>query len=150
MMDAIKKLTERERMMLAALAVVFALTFIYFLVVTPVLSFQARATADYARAARVAQLTEGLEAPGVETADDRQLRSVVSELAAQNSLVFDRIQTDPNGGVQMDLSNVPYAAFYTWLEMLEREEGIVVTEANITSGDEVASLEARVSLARGE
>lgn len=150
MFDAIRKLSDREQLMVGVMALLLVAVLINLVIVSPILRMQSRAQADFARASRVADLTEGLEAPGEETADDRQLRSVVSELAASKSVVFDRIQTNPDGGLQMDLSNVPYSAFYTWLQVLEDEEGIVVTEAYITAGDEASSLEARVSLARGE
>ena len=150
MLQALRKLSDRERLLVGVMTALVLVVVINLAVIAPIFSLQSRAQADFARAARVAELTEVLEVPGAESADDRQLRSVVSELAARNSVVFDRIQTDPDGGLQMDLSNVPYSAFYTWLQMLEGEEGVVVTEAYITAGDEPSSLEARVSLIRGE
>ena len=133
-----------------ALGAVLGLVVLFYGVIGPVLSMRTAAIADYERARRLAALTEGLEAPGAESAEDRALRSVVTDLADRNRLTYTRINQTSEGQVQIDLDDVPYAPFYAWLEALAENEGVVVAEAFIEAGDRAGTLDARVSLQRAE
>lgn len=150
MLQQFRQLNEREQLMVAVLAALIAAIAVFVLVVNPVLTMRDNAVADYARARRLAAMTEGLEAGAAETPDGRALRLVATELADRNGLVYTRINQAENGAIQIDLANAPYPAFYTWLEALDKEEDVVVVEAFVTAGDGAGTLDARVSLARVE
>ncbi|MEM1409239.1 MAG: type II secretion system protein GspM [Pseudomonadota bacterium] len=150
MIARIEKLTPRERLMLGGLAAALALLLLVYGLILPINGFKARALSDFDRAGRLAVLTDGLEAPDTAATDNRGLRAVVTDKASAQGVVFERLQATPDGGLQMDLTSVPYAAFFTWLNDLRSSAGIVVTEAYVTSGDEQATIDARLTLMRSD
>lgn len=150
MLSTFRNLSQREQLLLAGLAGLLALLILVFGVIGPVMSFADRSVDNYARAERIAAMSRGLEAVDAESPEARALRSVVTELADRRKVVYTRINNTTDGQLQLDLENTPYAAFFGWLQDLEREEDIVVSEAFVTPGEANQSIEARLTLTRAE
>ncbi|MEM9838278.1 MAG: type II secretion system protein M [Pseudomonadota bacterium] len=150
MLERFQQLSERERLLVLVLGALIGVLIVVYGIVGPILSMRDDAAADYRQARRLAALTEGLQPPGEESQEDRALRSIVTELADRGGLSYTRINQTAEGGIQIDLDDVPYAPFYAWLESLSKEEDVVVSEAFIEAGDASGTLEARVSLQRAE
>lgn len=144
------KLSAREQRLVAVLGALLALLIIVYGLIVPILTLRSEAVADYTQAQRLERLTRGLQAPGQESSEDRALRSVITERADRSGLTYTRINQTPQGGVQIDLANVPHSAFFAWLETLQNEEQIVVVEAFVEAGDAAGSVEARLTLVREE
>ena len=150
MLETIRNLTQREQILLLGLGFTLALMLLVYGVVQPILSFQRNSVSSFASAARLVELTENLDAGGEGSASDRALRSNVTEFADRRNIVYTRINTSPDQQIQIDLENVPYNAFFTWLNDLDRDERIVVTSAFVSPGDVADTVEARLTLMRLE
>ncbi|NNU17104.1 hypothetical protein HK107_12305 [Parvularcula sp. ZS-1/3] len=150
MIEQLKNLSQREQLMLGGLGVLVALLVLVYGVISPILSFEAGATRDYRDARRLSVITSDLEAPGVESADDRALRSVVTQMADRRQLKYTRVNQTADGQLQVDMEGAPYAAFFAWLQQLEDEADIVVSSAFVAPGETAATVEARVTLVRQE
>lgn len=148
MLETYRNLSERERRLLMVLGAVVGLLVLVYGLIFPTLNFAQSSARDYARAERLAALTENLEAPGTGPEDDRGLRSVVTQRADSRKIIYTRINQSPDGAIEMDLQDVSHAAFFAWLEQLEREDGIVVASALVNPGEETGTIEARVTLTR--
>lgn len=150
MLEALRNLSDRERILLAVSGALLAGVVLLYAIILPVLGFERRSAEAFVAASRLARMTENLEAGGEGSPDDRALRSVVTELADRRRIIYTRINTAPDGQLQLDLENAPYAAFFGWLADLEAEEDVIVTSAFVTPGDLPDTVEARLTLARAE
>lgn len=150
MMDQLKNLSQREQIMLGGLGALVAVLVLVYGLISPILNFEASATRDYRDARRLSVITADLEAPGVESSDDRALRSIVTQMADRRKLKYTRVNQTADGQLQVDMESAPYAAFFAWLQQLEEEADIVVTSAFVAPGETAAAVEARVTLVRQE
>ncbi|GGY52748.1 type II secretion system protein GspM [Parvularcula lutaonensis] len=150
MLDRYRSLSQREQMLIAVLGALAALLVLIYGIIFPILGFERQSMANFREAARLAALTEGLEAPGVESADDRALRSVVTEAAERQGISYTRISNTPDGRIELDINGTASEDFFAWLANLEAESGIVVTSAFVTPGEAPGTVEARITLGRGQ
>lgn len=150
MLKTFRNLTEREQILIVALAALLALLLLVFGVIRPVLGFAASSERAFLNANRLAAMTENLDEPGAENTDDRALRTVVTQLADRRKIVYTRINQGADGSLQVDLQDVPHAAFFGWLEQLDREADIVVSSAFVAPGDKSQTVEARLTFVRAE
>ncbi len=150
MLQSFRNLSQREQWLLSGLAALVMVLVLIYLVILPILSFEGRSQRSYASAARLAQLTDSLDAPGVESADDRALRTVVTELADRRDIVYTRINQTAEGGLQMDFEGVAYDAFFSWLQQLQREQDINLSAAFIPQRETAETVEGRITLLRAK
>jgi type II secretory pathway component PulM len=134
--------------MLAGLTGFLVLLAIWFLILAPLAGLLGSARTDYDRAARIAAAAESLGPADPSQADDRNLRTAITEEADRRSITYTRINSSANGGIDIDLVDVPHTAFFSWLTALD-EAGIIVEEAYVTPGESDGRIEARVSLRGG-
>ena len=148
MLQSFRNLTQREQVLIVGLGALVSVLVLIYMVVLPIFNFESDRARQYANAARLVALTDGLEAPGVESADDRALRTVVTELADRRGIVYTRINQTTEGGLQLDLEGVPYGSFFAWLQQLEREQDIIVSAAFVAPGEAADTVEGRITLLR--
>lgn len=141
--------SDRERMMIGGLGVLVVLLVLVMGIINPILRSADQARSEYARALRVAELAEDLEPGGQAPSDQRALRTIVTNAAKRRNLVVTRINVPSEGAIAIDVANVPHATFYAWIQGMEREAGVLVTEAYVGPGDVAGTLEARLTMVKG-
>lgn len=148
MLERFRSLSQREQMLVAVLGGLLIVLVLIYGVIAPILNLQRGAAADYRSAARLAALTEGLEPPGVESADERALRSVVTEAAERAGINYTRISNTPDGRIELDVDGTSSDDLFAWLAELEADSAIVVSAANVVPGERPGTIEARITLGR--
>ena len=64
MLQSFRNLTEREQALVIGLGALVSILVLIYMVIMPVLNFESDRARQYANAARLVALTDGLEAPG--------------------------------------------------------------------------------------
>ena len=59
------------------------------------------------------------------------LSSIANSQANNHNVVIDRVEEDNDGNIILSINEVKFTHFYTWLNSLEREEGVRVTKTSI-------------------
>jgi general secretion pathway protein M len=145
--------SQREQLMLAAMAAVLILIGGWYGVAVP-LGKAAEASEQSARiaAGRLAQLEtaarSGNVSPGALAAEARQpLQGVVDAAAQASGVTIDRRREEEDGRLTVWVAGLDPATLMTWLTTLARVHGVAVTEVT-ASRIEGGLLEAQITLAR--
>jgi general secretion pathway protein M len=134
--------SRREQWLLAVMLVLAAFTLAWLLVVRPLGDAVATANERHDRAvialaearaqALVIRRYEAIRAP----AQPGPLEGAVSAAAAAAGFQLSRIQPDGENRIGLSLAAAKPQAFFTWLEALERGQGLVVERLNVTSNSD--------------
>ena len=147
--------TIREQIILASLAVLLAGVIIWYLVLTPALSWRDDARASHERAvAGFEAMVQGVDRYRVEAAAAQRpqagaaLRTVVGTTAAARDLAISRVQPLEDGRLGVWMEGVSDDVLMAWLLALSQDEGVRVDQVSIDrEGDRL--VRAQMVLARG-
>ena len=131
----------RERLLLALLMVVIATWLAFAVILQPLHVAHGRLgdeIARYERALSVLQSQPVVTAP-VSAPDDRPLNIVITETAAAFQLTIRRLEPD-GARIRVVLDEAPFDAVVLWLEAAQRDQGLRVTELEMTRRPAPASL----------
>lgn len=130
-----QRLTRRERLALAALALFLLATLLYVAVWQPALRFRDEARATFVQQRELqaylrARASEVTGVPARETLEPERLQGIVASSAARHELVLERLDGEVGGGVQVALQPADAARLLQWLAALQGQ-GVAVEEAGI-------------------
>lgn len=123
----------RERLLLSVLFVVLGVWLLVAGVWQPLHSSRVRLSDQIARHERALAVVQSLPmvTTAVTTQDSLPLANVVTETAAAFQLTIRRLE--PEGSrVRLVLDEVPFDAVILWIEAVERDHGLRVTELQLT------------------
>lgn len=143
----------REQLMLRVLGLFFLALLLVFAIIVPLHQFNADAVADY-RAQRdtLAWMESNRNAVGKAAAKPsaRQPGDSVLTIANQSArtlgLSFKRYEPNGERGVNLWLEQVPFDQVVRWLELLERDFGVIAVDFSATRRDEVGMVDVRLNL----
>jgi general secretion pathway protein M len=134
--------SRREQWLLAVMMMLGAITFAWLLVIRPlgdaVVAAKERhdraviALAEARAQAAVIRRFEAVRTPVLAG----PLESAVSAAAAASGFQLSRIQPDGDNRLSLSLASAKPQAFFTWLDGLERGQGLVVERLNVTSNSD--------------
>ena len=123
----------RERVLLLIMAAMAAVWLAVIAIWQPLQAARASLAVEldrHERAIAVLQSQPAIAAP-VRATDDRPVNILVTETAATFDLTIRRLQ--PEGArLRVVLDEVPFDAVILWLEALQRDQGLQVTEVEMT------------------
>lgn len=139
----------RERLLLAILLGVLALWLAIVAIWQPLQSARGRLgdqIVRYERALTVLQSQPAVAAP-VAAPDDRPLNVVITETAAAFQLTIRRLE--PEGArIRVVLDEAPFDAVILWLEAVQRDHGLRVTQVEMTRRPAPGVVNATLTLER--
>ena len=139
----------RERLLLTALLVMLTLWLAMVAVWQPLQSWRDRLgdrIGRYERALTVLQSQPAVAAP-VAVSDNRPLNIVITETAAAFRLTIRRLE--PEGArIRVVLDEAPFDAVILWLEAVQRDQALRVTEAEMTRRPAPGVVNAMLTLER--
>jgi general secretion pathway protein M len=134
--------SRREQWLLAIMVVLAGITLAWLLVLRPLGDAAAAARERHDRAvialaearaqAAVIRRIEAVRAPPL----SGPLELAVSAAAAAAGFQLSRIQPDGDTRLSLSLASAKPQAFFTWLDGLERGQGLVVERLNVTSNSD--------------
>ncbi|ORE86243.1 General secretion pathway M protein [Oceanococcus atlanticus] len=153
-------LAPRERWIVSAGGVVFALMMYFLLVWDPLSQKAARLHNDLADARdlvsfmqstrqQVAQL--GGQNAGAPQSSGRSLLSDVDSSSKRNGLgdKIKRIQPEGQTSVRVWIEGVPFEQLLRWMDQLQNQLGIVLSDGSLDRDDIAGTVKARLTLVRG-
>lgn len=163
-MEALKAwwmaLTGRERLLIGLMLATLLLVGLYLFGYRPVMRYHAQAQAAYgAASAMLAEVAQGVaQAQTMQARADQRaeaegtggnLRALAGRLAQETGLTINRLQPGEQGRLTLWLDGTNMPSLARWLGRLEREHGVVVTRALVTTARSGAGVDAQVELSRG-
>lgn len=141
----------REQLALKALGAFLGAVVILVLVILPLHRFNSGAVADYYSQRETLQwMQDNRTAISTTTQKQREPGSSLLTLANQSArsfnLGFKRYEPNANQGLNLWLEQVPFNQVVKWLEVLERDYGIVAIEFTASRRDEAGVVDVRVVL----
>lgn len=141
----------REQTALKALSVFLIATLILLLVILPLHRFNSGAIADYrAQQDTLQWMRDNRAAIGSGAQKQRDPNTSLLTLANQSArnfgLAFKRYEPNANQGLNLWLEQVPFNQVVKWLEVLERDYGIVAIEFTASRRDEAGVVDVRIVL----
>ncbi len=141
----------REQAALKALGVFVSLVLVLLLVILPLHRYNSRALADYhAQNETLQWMQDNRSAINGSTPKQRDpgasLLTLANDSAHELGLSFKRYEPNANQGLNLWLEQVPFNQVVKWLEVLEREYGIVAVEFTASRRDEAGIVDVRVVL----
>lgn len=141
----------REQTVLKALGVFLCLVLILLLVILPLHRFNSSAIADYRAQRETLQwMQENRSAINNAAPKQREagasLLTVANQSARDAGLAFKRYEPNANQGLNLWLEQVPFNQVVKWLDVLERDYGIVAVEFTASRRDEAGIVDIRVVL----
>ena len=146
----------REQLALRVLAIAFGLTLLVLLVWQPLLASHADAKAQFARNSRLHAWIEdnsaavrgaAQHAPAPRTANGDWIAQL-SRSAAAAGLELRGFSPEGDQAVRIQLEAQPFAEMVSWLQQLETEQGIRVTQAEFSSTNTSGLVNLRATLKR--
>jgi general secretion pathway protein M len=142
--------TRRERLLLACLALVTLIYFLFVAVWQPLQRHRATLTDDIARYARAAVALSAIPAgsvafPGLTA--DTPLPSIITDTAAAFQLTIRRLQPT-EGTADITLEDAPFDAVLLWLDALERDHGLRIISLTMTRRPEPGLVAATLIIGR--
>lgn len=130
----------REQTVLKALGIFFALLSVLILVVLPLHRFNSAAIADYRAQQETLQwMQDNRGAIGSSEQKQRapgdSLLTLANQSARNFGFAFKRYEPNANHGLNLWLEQVPFNQVVKWLDVLEREYGIVASELAVSRRD---------------
>jgi general secretion pathway protein M len=142
----------REQLMLRILGLFFLVLLLVFAIIVPLHQFNADAIADY-RAQRdtLAWMESNRQAVGrSSTAPARKPGDSITAIANQSArplgLAFKRYEPNGERGVNLWMEQVPFDQVVRWLELLERDYGVIAVDVSVTRRDEAGLVDVRLNL----
>ena len=144
----------REQLMLRGLGLFFLVLILLFAIVVPLHEFNAGAIADYrAQQDTLAWMEnnrgavgKGAAATSARKSGDSVL-SMVNQSARPLGIGFKRYEPNGERGVNLWLEQVPFDQVVRWLELLERDYGVIAVDISVTSRrDEAGLVDVRLNL----
>ncbi len=149
----------RERILVGIAAAVLALSLIFLVVVEPLQNSVKRLRSDVAEMQGiVAELADARSLVlssrsgiGVIQGQGRSLLSIVDQSGKESGLAsaITRMQPEGDATVRVWLEQADFAALVRWLDKLESNYGVSVTEAAIDRESQPGLVRARLGLVRG-
>lgn len=150
------RLTERERRLLLAGAVLLAALLLFQFGYLPLREFRANAARDRhnaeavlaeveARHARLLVLKAQAGKPPPATA--ALLRQAVASSAQARGIALSRLVPEADGGLSLVIERTTSEALFGWLSALEREAGVRVSKASIARDGAAPGLRAQIRFA---
>lgn len=140
----------RERVLILGLAILLALALIVNGVVRPLIEVRREAMAEIALyddlEVRLRAAGASLKPP-TNTAAGGSLQTVATMTASEAALPVREIGEQGDTTV-VSLDGVTFVALMTWVDRLEREQGVVVTQADVERQTAPGIVNARLTLAR--
>jgi general secretion pathway protein M len=143
----------REQLMLRMLGLFFLGLLLLFMVVLPLHHFNADAIADYrAQQDTLAWMQTNREAVGKGGASPSarkpgdSIMSIVNQSARPLGLSFKRYEPNGERGVNLWLEQVPFDQVVRWLELLERDFGVVAVDFSASRRNEAGMVDVRLIL----
>lgn len=130
----------REQLLLGGLGTILLVLSLWYGVAAPLIDFRNASRAAYVDSVdRYRDLSLGIaryqtlanDDPTLDRADDRPLRTLVSERAAAMALPLSRMVPDEAGRLNVWTENADAERLMTWLADLEQGHGIITVRANI-------------------
>jgi general secretion pathway protein M len=142
----------REQLMLRVLGLFFLGLLLVFALIVPLHQFNADAIADY-RAQRDTlawmQSNRGAVKAGAAPATGKSgdsVMSIINQSARPLGLNFKRYEPSGERGVNLWLEQVPFDQVVRWLELLERDFGVIAVDFSATKRDEAGMVDVRLNL----
>ena len=142
----------REQLMLRVLGLFFLALLLVFAVILPLHHFNTDAIADYrAQQDTLAwmQSNRGAVKAGAAPAARQQGDSVLTianQSARSQGLSFKRYEPNGERGVNLWLEQVSFDQVVRWLELLERDFGVIAVDFSVTRRDEAGMVDVRLNL----
>lgn len=141
----------RDQLVLKALGVFLIAVVVLLLVILPLHRFNSSAVADYRAQSETLQwMQDNRSAINNSAPKQREPGSSVLTLANQSArdfgLAFKRYEPNANQGLNLWLEQVPFNQVVKWLEVLQRDYGIVAIEFTASRRDEAGSVDVRIVL----
>lgn len=152
MMDWYLSRSQRERMLLAIMAILLGVLLFSLLIIRPLNSFKANAEQNVT----FAETTKGLVDQAVANAGanassetSENIRRVVTLSAQGYGLRWINIRAgDADDVLTISFANVPAEQVFAWLSDLEEKQFVVATEARITKSRNAGGVDATFTFAR--
>lgn len=145
--------TSRERWILGVGSSLLLLVLCWLLLIDPALQGRARwkqalpaLRADYAQMQSLAQQALAAPAPSA-TAPLPPDRAAMERSLAAHGLKAQSLNAG-EGGVRIALTDVSFSALIDWVQQVQRDAQLVVTEADITARERIDRVDANLSLRR--
>lgn len=141
----------REQTALKALGIFVSAVLILLLVILPLHRFNSGAVASYRAQQETLQwMRDNRAAIGSNTQKQREPGASLLTLANQSArnfgFAFKRYEPNANQGLNLWLEQVPFNQVVKWLEVLERDYGIVAVEFTASRRDEAGVVDVRIVL----
>lgn len=141
----------REQSVLKALGVIVSAVLILLLVIAPLHHFNNAAIASYrAQQDTLQWMRDNRAAIGNSAQKQRDPGASLLTLANQSArnfgFAFKRYEPNANQGLNLWLEQVPFNQVVKWLEVLERDYGIVAVEFTASRRDEAGIVDVRIVL----
>jgi general secretion pathway protein M len=142
--------TRREQLLLAGLALILSVYFMFAVIWQPLQRHRATLTDDIARYARAATALSAIPAgsvaqPGL--AADTPLPGIITDTAATFQLTIRRLQP-AEGAADITLEDAPFDAVLLWIDALERDYGLQIITLTMTRRPEPGLVAATLIVGR--
>ena len=141
-------LTARERLLLAAAALVLGGAIIILGVWQPLLARRSAETARLQRYERTLAALAQVPLAGAAKADPRPVASILTQTAAAQNLTILRLDTPKDGAATVTLQGAPFESLILWIDGLNRDNGLAVLSATIRRSDSPGVVSADLALQR--
>jgi len=151
--------SDREKVLLAAMACICICSLFYLVFVRPAVAYRqdaqvylGSAVALHTEVSRAAAELSSLSRTGAQLAnrDERPVRVLASARAREIGLGVTRIQPMADDSVSFWLSNVDVASLYSWTVDLQTDYGITVVRADIQRMPDGLSVQAQIVMRKSQ
>ncbi|MFZ5617125.1 MAG: type II secretion system protein GspM [Pseudomonadota bacterium] len=148
-----ERLSERERLFVAAGGAILALLLFYQLIISPALGWRATMSEKRARAEDLyrlvsqASVNAGVIAAAAGVDLDTPILNVLTQTTAQFGVQVNYRNAREDGGVEANVAADP-AKLFEWLKALEEQFGVSVAAADIARSASGEAVQAQLTLVR--
>lgn len=140
----------REQLALRVLGLFLAAMLLVFAVIVPLHQFHAGAIADYRAQQDTLKWMESnrgaITAGGAPRKPVDSVLTVANQTARAQGLNFKRYEPNGERGLNLWLEQVPFDQVVRWLEVLEREYGVVAADFSASRRDEAGLVDVKLNL----